>query len=268
MFDDVADDDLVRFDAEGPLPLPAGEAGYVGADGARIWFGAWGTGRPVILLHGGMGNAGNFGYQVPAIVAAGYRVIAIDSHGQGRSNWDGRPYSYELMAADVFGVMDELGIERAAIVGWSDGACTGLAMAKARPERVAGVFFFACNVDATGTWPFEMTPAIEHCLSRHRKDYASLSPAPEQFEAMSAALQVMQRDQPNYSAADLAAVAVPVTVAQAERDEFIRPAHAQYIAATIPGARYVDLPGVSHFAPVQRPAVFNRAVLEFLRLTA
>jgi pimeloyl-ACP methyl ester carboxylesterase len=55
-----------------------------------------------------------------------------------------------------------------------------------------------------------------------------------------------------------------VTVAQAERDEFIRPEHARYIAASIPGARHVHLPGVSHFAPVQRPALFNAAVLDFL----
>ena len=81
---------------------------------------------------------------------------------------------------------------------------------------------------------------------------------------MSEGLQPMQREQPNYSADDLASIAVPVTVAQAEDDEFIKPEHAEYIAMTIPGARYVVLPGVTHFAPVQRPEVFNAAVLEFL----
>jgi pimeloyl-ACP methyl ester carboxylesterase len=259
------DDDLMLFEAEGPTPLPSdGQSGYVENDGARIWYAVYGQGRPVILLHGGMGNGGNFGYQVQELVAAGYQVIVVDSRGQGRSSWDGRPYSYELMGSDVFAVMDRLGISRAAIVGWSDGACTGLVMAKQKPERIAGVFFFACNVDKTGTLPFEMTPRIERCLSRHIKDYAALSPAPEGFETMSQALQVMQRDQPNYSAADLASIAVPVTVALGESDEFIRHEHARYIAETIPSARYVALAGVSHFAPVQRPALFNEAVREFL----
>lgn len=266
MTSDIIDDDLLRFETDGPTPLPTpDEAGLVENDHARIWFAAFGAGPAVVLLHGGMGNAGNFGEQVPELVAAGYRVIVIDSRGQGRSSWDGRPYSYEQMGGDVFAVLDRLGVQRAAIVGWSDGACIGLVMAKARPERVSGVFFFACNIDGTGTLPFEMTPLIERCLSRHLKDYAALSPAPDGFEAMSQALQVMQRDQPNYSAADLAAIAVPVTVVLGENDEFIRPEHARYIAASIPGARFVELPGVSHFAPVQRPALFNAAVTDFLR---
>ncbi len=259
------DDDLIGFDADGLVLPPGGQAGTADNDGARIWYASYGSGEPVSLLHGGMGNAGNMAKQVPALLEAGYRVIAVDSRGQGRSSWDGRPYSCDQMGGDVFAVMDRLSIDRAAIVGWSDGACTGLVMAKARPERVAGVFYFACNVDPSGTLPFEMSDTIGHCLSRHQKDYAALSPTPDGFQAMADALQVMQREQPNYSAADLAAIAVPVTVAQAERDEFIRPEHARYIADTIPGARYVDLPGVSHFAPVQRPALFNAAILEFLR---
>ena len=70
--------------------------------------------------------------------------------------------------------------------------------------------------------------------------------------SMPSAAHPMQRDQPNYSAADLATITVPVTVAQAENDEFIEPEHAEYIARTIPGARFELLAGVSHFAPVQR----------------
>ena len=74
------------------------------------------------------------------------------------------------------------------------------------------------------------------------KDYAELSPTPDAFERMFEGLQPMQREQPNYSAADLASITVPVTVAQAEHDEFIKPEHAEYIAPTIPGARYVVAP--------------------------
>jgi pimeloyl-ACP methyl ester carboxylesterase len=137
-------------------------------------------------------------------------------------------------------------------------------MAKETPERVTRLFFFGVNVDATGTKPFVYTDTIGRCLERHKKDYAELSPTPDKFDVMFEALQPMQRDQPNYSASDLASIAVPVTVAQAEHDEFIKPEHAAYIAGTIPGAKLVTLPRVSHFAPVQRPEVFNSAVLEFL----
>lgn len=262
---DQHDDDLVRFEAEGPTPLPeTADQGTVENEGARIWFGAYGAGRPVILLHGGMGNSRNFGYQVPALVDAGYRAVVIDSRGHGRSTRDTRPYSYVLMGSDVLAVMDRLGIERAAFVGWSDGACTALILGDQHPERVAGVFYFACNMDDSGTKEFVFTPVIGRCLSRHQQDYRDLSPAPGDFDAMSEAVGLMQRTQPNYSAADLARIHVPVTIAQSENDEFIKPEHAEYLARTIPGAEYVLLPGVSHFAPVQRPELFNQAILNFL----
>ena len=74
----------------------------------------------------------------------------------------------------------------------------------------------------------------------------------------------MQRTQPNYTPAQLAAIRVPVTVLHSEGDEFIRPEHAGYLADTIPGAKLRIMSGVTHFAPVQRPALFNAVMLEAL----
>jgi pimeloyl-ACP methyl ester carboxylesterase len=262
---EIKDDDLIRFETEGALPLPETKAqGYVENDGARIWYAAYGSGSPVILLHGGLGNSGNWGYQVPAIVENGYRAVLIDSRGHGRSTRDDRPYSYQLMASDVLAVMDTLGIERAALVGWSDGACTALILADKAPERAAGVFFFACNMDPGGTKEFEFTPTVQRCFSRHVKDYQQLSPTPGKFDEFSEAVGLMQRTQPNYSADDLAQIHVPVTIVHSEQDEFIRSEHAEYLARNIPNAEFVYLPGVSHFAPLQRPEMFNSAILAFL----
>ena len=138
------------------------------------------------------------------------------------------------MASDVAAVMDALALERAALVGWSDGACTALVLASHAPDRVAGVFFFACNMDPSGTKEIAFTPILQRCISRHQADYARLSATPDQFEAFSEAVGLMQRTQPNYSAQDLAQIRVPVTVAQSEHDEFIRRDHAEYLARTIP----------------------------------
>jgi pimeloyl-ACP methyl ester carboxylesterase len=263
------DDSLERFDAVGAAPLPAdARTGRVSNEGASIWYADCGAGPTVILLHGGLGNAGNFGHQVAPLVAAGYRVILIDSRGHGRSTRDDKPYSYDLMGTDVLAVMDALSIGKAAIVGWSDGACTGLILGHHHPDRIAGVFFFACNVDPSGTLPFEMTPLIERCFSRHKQDYAALSSTPEKFDEFVEAVGLMQRTQPNYSAADLGEIKVPVTIVQAERDEFIKMEHAEYLARSVPGARLVMLPDVTHFAPVQRPDLFNAAALDFLRSLA
>lgn len=260
------DDDLTKFEADGAAPLPlADEQGYTENDGARIWYAAYGSGQPVILLHGGMGNSGNWGYQVPELVGNGYRAVVIDSRGHGRSTRDTRPYTYELMASDVVAVMEALGIEKAGLVGWSDGACTALILAATNPARAAGVFYFACNMDPSGTKEIEFTPPLQRCYNRHVKDYTSLSATPDQFEEFSAAVGLMQRTQPNYSADDLARIRVPVAIVHSEHDEFIRQEHAEYLARSIPNAEFIYLPGVSHFAPLQRPKLFNEAVLAFLR---
>jgi pimeloyl-ACP methyl ester carboxylesterase len=259
------DDDLSRFEAHGAAPLPVTQdQGYVEHDGARIWYAAYGSGPPVILLHGGLGHSGNWGYQIPALLSSGYRAVLIDSRGHGRSTRDARPFTYELMASDVLAVMDRLNLEKASLVGWSDGACTALILASNAPSRVAGVFFFACNMDPSGTKEFVFTPIIGRCLNRHKQDYARLSATPDHFDAFSDAVGLMQKTQPNYSAHDLAQISVLVAIVQSEHDEFIKRDHAEYLARSIPNAVFIDLPGVSHFAPLQRPEQFNTAMLAFL----
>jgi pimeloyl-ACP methyl ester carboxylesterase len=216
------------------------------------------------LLHGGLGHSGNWGYQVPALVQSGYRAVLIDSRGHGRSTRDAQPFSYELMASDVLAVMDTLGLEKAALVGWSDGACTALILAAKAPSRAAGVFYFACNMDPSGVKPFETTPTLNRCFARHANDYAELSATPEDFKSFVEDVNLMGRTQPNYSAHDLAKVSVPVVIVQSEHDEFIKLEHAEYLARNIPNAEFILLYGVSHFAPLQRPNQFNTAILEFV----
>jgi pimeloyl-ACP methyl ester carboxylesterase len=259
------DDDLKDFEAHGAATLPAtSDHGCVEHDGARIWYATYGSGSPVILLHGGLGHSGNWGYQVPTLVSSGHRAVLIDSRGHGRSTRDLRPFTYELMASDVLAVMDALHLGKPAVVGWSDGACIALILARQAPARIAGVFFFACNMDPSGTKPFEPTPTIDRCIARHARDYAELSATPDQFKAFAEAVGLMQRTEPNYSARDLADIHVPVMIVQSEHDEFIKPEHAEYLARSIPGAELILLPGVSHFAPLQRPEQFNSVMRAFL----
>jgi len=217
------------------------------------------------MLHGGLGHSGNWGYQVPALAKSRYRAVLIDSRGHGRSTRDSRPFIYELMASDVVAVMDVLQLGKAAVVGWSDGACTALILARKVPERVAGVFYFGCNMDPSGLKEIEPSPILDRCFGRHFKDYARLSATPDQFKSFAEAVGLMQRTQPNYSARDLAEIRVPITIVQSEHDEFIKREHAEYLSQSIPNAELVVLSGVSHFAPLQRPEQFNDALLAFLR---
>jgi pimeloyl-ACP methyl ester carboxylesterase len=260
------DDDLATFAAHGAPALPNARAGSViRHDGADIWFATYGAGPPVILLHGGLGHSGNFGHQVPALLASGRRVVVMDSRGHGRSTRDARPFSYELMASDVLAVMDATRLAKAALIGWSDGACTAMVLAHKAPERVNGVFFFACNMDPSGVKAdIEPSEGLQRCWSRHAADYAHLSATPDGFKQFAAAVQQMQKTQPNFSRRDLSEIRVPVAIVQSEHDEFITQEHASYLSRSIPDAELVLLPGVSHFAPLQRPDLFNRAMCTFL----
>jgi pimeloyl-ACP methyl ester carboxylesterase len=261
----IHDDQLRKFEAEGSAPLPVpNNQGSVQHEGARIVYSTYGSGSPVILLHGGLGHSGNWGYQVPALVESGYRAVLIDSRGHGRSTRDAQPFSYELMASDVLAVMNALHLERAALVGWSDGACTALILAAKAPSRAAGVFYFACNMDPSGLKPFEATPTLNRCFARHAKDYAELSATPEHFRNFVEDVSLMGRTQPNYSVDDLAKIRVPVVIVQSEHDEFIKREHGEYLARSIPSANFALLNGVSHFAPLQRPRQFNAVMLEFV----
>lgn len=262
---EIHDDELRKFEAEAAAPSPVpNDRSSIENEGARIVYSTYGSGSPVILLHGGLGHSGNWGYQVPALVESGYRAVLIDSRGHGRSTRDAQPFSYELMASDVLAVMDRLHLERAALVGWSDGACTALILAAEAPSRAAGVFYFACNMDPSGVKPFEATSTLNRCFARHAKDYAELSATPEDFKSFVEDASLMGRTQPNYSAHDLSKISVPVVIVQSEHDEFIKREHAEYLARSIPNAEFVLLNGVSHFAPLQRPELFNVALLEFV----
>jgi pimeloyl-ACP methyl ester carboxylesterase len=250
--------------AAAALPSPTA-SGRVAHDGAEIWYAVYGAGAPVILLHGGLASSEYWGDQVPALTAAGYRVIVIDSRGHGRSSRDDRPYTYELMASDVVAVMDSLKIGRAAVVGWSDGAIIGLILALKDPDRLTRVFAFAANMDPSGVTPDTgASPIFSRYEAEAARAYARLSPTPGGFDDFSRAISRMWATEPNYTAADLARISAPVAIVDGDHDEAIRRDHTEYLARSIPGAKLVILPGVSHFAMLQDPGQFNAALLGFL----
>ena len=249
-----------------PAPLPhAVTAGYARHDGARIYFSTYGAGPPVVLLHGGLANQRYWGDQVPALIKAHYRVVLIDSRGHGFSSRDRRPFTYELMASDVVAVLNVLHLRKASIVGWSDGAIIGLVMALKDPDRVKRVFAFAANMDPSGVKDdVAGNPTFASYEQQAASEYASLSPTPGDFVDFRAAIEQMWATEPNYAAADLAKIAVPVAIADGDHDEAIKRTHTEYLAHSIPGAKLVIIPDASHFAFLQQPGSFNAAMIGFL----
>jgi pimeloyl-ACP methyl ester carboxylesterase len=256
-----------------PLPaLPPGTVGrHAEIHGARIWYADWGpqsagADPPVLLLHGGFGNSNYFGDLIPVLVAQHHRVIAMDSRGHGRSTRSPAPLTYDLLAQDVIGLLDDLRIPKVYLVGWSDGGIIGLDLAMTHPERLAGVFAFGANVDVSGLKDgADKTPVFGAYLRRAAQEYRTLSPTPAEWDAFSAAVNKMWGTLPAFTRSELASIHVPTTIADGELDEAIKQTHDEYMAHAIPGARLVILPHVSHFAMLQDPRAFNAAVLRFLQ---
>ncbi len=112
---------------------PAPVATTAAINDIELYYEIYGSGPPLILIHGGLGNTGYWDKQIP-IFAEHYQVIALDSRGHGRSTFNEEPIGYALMTADVVALMDYLEIATADIVGWSDGGIIGLDLAINYPE--------------------------------------------------------------------------------------------------------------------------------------
>ena len=236
----------------------------VPVEGGNVFFARFGSGPPLLLLHGGLANSDYWGHQVRALLAT-HTVVVMDTRGHGRSPLIPGRMDYRLFANDVLAVLAALHIDRTAIVGWSDGAITGLELAIRAPERLTALFAFAANCDPSGTIPDgAKTPLFRTFRERAEREYAKLAPHPADWPRLLDALQAMWRTEPRIRSAELAGIKLPVAVADGEHDEIIREQHTRYIARNIPGAKLLLLPDVSHFAMLQQPDRFTAELRSFL----
>ena len=265
--DAVAYPPVVPAPQEALPPLPGLAWQVVTVQGAEIAYAVTGTGDPVVLVHGGDANSEHWAFQAPAL-AEQFQVILLDSRGHGRSPYNGGPLTYTQLADDVLALLDHLDVARAHLVGWSDGGIIGIDLALRHPQRLRKVVAFGANADLGGyrTDTGEDEGAIIYAFGAHNdRDYARLSPAPERYEAMVAALRQMWSTEPAYTAAELGAITTPFLIMAGADEEIIAKAHTRYLAATIPGAELALLPNCGHFGLMQEPEAFNAAMLAFLQ---
>lgn len=260
-----------------PLPpaMPAADStGEVTIDGAKIRYGIFaskaGLDAPVvILLHGGLGTYDHFAFQLPALVEK-FRVIGIDSRGQGRSTLGKTKLSYHLMGRDVLAVMDALAIKRAALVGWSDGGEIALDLAIHDPQRVDRIFVLGSNYDDKGSKPRNgaRSPTFEAYAVRCRQDYVRLSPTPRNWDAAVEAMLPVWRNPAGFTQDQLRAIPVPALMADGDHDEVIVLDQVKEMAQLIPHGKLVVFADTSHFAMWQAPDEVNRTLVEFLSAPA
>src|SRR5271170_7647938 len=250
-----------------PTLPPAARSGYAPVNGIKIWFAVFGSGSPIILLHGGLANSNYWGNQVPVLMKH-YQVIVMDSRGHGRSTRNGQPFGYELMASDVIGLMDHLKIRGAAIVGWSDGAILGLEIAIHHPERLTKLFAFASNSDPSGVQDSAKSAVFNAYIARAETEYRQLSPTPDQYKPFLAQISQMWATQPHLTAEQLHGITVPIWIVDADHDEAIKRENTEFMASRIPDSGLLLQPEVSHFSFLQDPVQFNNDVLHFMEHAA
>jgi pimeloyl-ACP methyl ester carboxylesterase len=245
------------------LPTPSRQ-GVAPINGAQLFFAQFGSGPQVLLLHGGLANSNYWAHQIDEL-SRSFSVTVMDTRGHGRSPVTSGAFSYELFARDVIGLLDFLEIPTTSVVGWSDGAITGIQLALTRPDRLSSLFAFGANANTDGLKAGgARTGAFASFSARCPKEYLTLSPHPERWPELRAGLGVMWRTEPNFLKTQLANIRSPVTIADGEYDEIIKPEHTRKIASDIKGSSLVILPNVSHFAMLQNPAQFNQALRKFL----
>jgi pimeloyl-ACP methyl ester carboxylesterase len=247
-------------------------AGFVerAPTGTRISWEEFGnpSGPPVVVLHAGFGTTTVMVGQIEQLAAASMRVIAIDSRGQGKSTDTALEMTYEMMSDDVIAVMDALRIERAAVVGWSDGGNIGLDLARRYGGRITKVVAFGANhspdgIAASEVQQFKDLKADSPLVWPLRHLYEKSSPTPEKWAELFEKQKRLLLSQPNWSFDELHAVAAPVLLVNGEHD-VVSLAHAMEMKNAIPGARLEIIPGEDHMVPLANPEVLKPLMLAFL----
>ena len=214
-----------------------------------------GTGEPLILLHGNGEDGSYFERQMDAF-ASRFRVIALDTRGHGRSPRGEAPFTIRQFADDLLAFMDGQGIERAHLLGFSDGGNIALVFALAHPERVGKLVLNGANLDGSGVKPSVQLPIVAGYGAASL--FARWSVRAHRKAEM---LSLMVND-PNIAPEELAELRVPTLVVAGARD-MIKKEHTRLIASSIPGARLAVVEG-DHFVAAGNPEEFNKVVRRFL----
>ena len=214
-----------------------------------------GKGEPLVLLHGNGENGRCFAAQTEYF-SYKYRVIAPDTRGHGDSPRGNAPFTIETFADDLAEFFGELDIERASILGFSDGANIAMRFALEYPERVKSLILVGGNLDAHGVKPSVQIP-IEtgYKIARFFSHFSEKA-------AENAEMLGLMVTEPHIAPSELAKISAPTLVVAGTRD-MIKREHTELIAKSIPGAKLLFLEG-DHFLPYKEPQSLNFAVNEFL----
>lgn len=214
-----------------------------------------GDGFPLILLHGNGEDSSYFVHQMESF-AQHFRVIAINTRGHGQTPRGDAPFTIRQFAEDLLGFMDQHDIEKANILGFSDGGNIAMVFALEHPERVCKLVLNGANLNASGVKRKVQIPIeIGYLIA---KRFAKKSPEAKK----NAELLGLMVNEPNVEPDELKQIQSPTLVIAGNKD-MIKDSHTRLIAAQIPNSELQIIPG-NHFIANKNPEMFNEVVLRFL----
>lgn len=227
------------------------EAGhYKQINGFKMYYEVYGTGKPLVLLHGNGGSIRSQGRRIEYF-KQNFQVIAIDSRGHGKSNDDSKKQlTYVQMADDVSVLLDSLKIKDANIWGQSDGGILGLLLAINHPDKTAKVATFGANI-------FPGKKALFNEIDQMVLDTLKVTKDPHTKN-----LYNLLAYQPNITHKDLQKIKCPVLIMSGDRDA-IRLEHSIEIFDNIENSNFVVMPGATHFGASEKPDLFNLLLMSF-----
>jgi pimeloyl-ACP methyl ester carboxylesterase len=256
---------VLRMFAPGAIaqekPIPFGDNSAVGKyydiDGFKMYCEIYGTGKPVLLIHGNNGSINAFKHNIPYF-SGKYRVIAADSRAQGKSKDSGQSLSFEMMADDEAALLDVLHIDSAYVIGWSDGGIVALLLAMRHPGKVIKLAATGANIqpDAsafrTGVWAADQ----KHYEANKNKTWKT------EKEKNNWKLFMLDWEQPNIPFVALQSIQCPSLIICGDHD-IISVEHTVKIFQNIPKAALWVVPSSGHGTLIEHAEEFNRKVDEF-----
>jgi pimeloyl-ACP methyl ester carboxylesterase len=225
--------------------------GYKRINGINIYYETYGTGKPLILLHG---SGGSITGQSDRIVyfKKYFKVIAIDSRAHGKSiDLSDNNLTYELMANDVKVLLDSLKVDSAYVWGQSDGGILGLLLAINYPNKIKKLATFGANIFPGNKAVFdEINKMVLDTLKTTKDNHTRR-------------LFSLLAYQPNITERDLAKIKCPVLIMTGDRDA-VRLEHSILIFNSIPNSNLFVMPGATHYGSYQKPDLFNAVLIDFL----
>jgi pimeloyl-ACP methyl ester carboxylesterase len=235
---------------------------YADAGGVHTWYAEHGSGRPLLLLHGALTDASEFGATTPAL-AEHFQVVTPERRGHGHTADVDGPISYEIMAQDTIAFIEKLHLGPAHLVGHSDGANVALLVALARPDLVDRLVLISGNFRYDGL--IDALDVEELAGNEFLRDaYGQVSPdGPDHFPVVVAKIARMIASEPTLTAGGLGQVQSRTLVIAGD-DDAIMAEHTLALFRGIPDAELAVVPGTSHALILEKPALCNQIMIDFL----